>query len=397
MGKIAMDEKILMLNASIHDEPLIQAAKRLGYYVITTSNRPHYPGHKYSARYLYGDYSKIDDMIAIVEQHSISAVCCGTSDNTAIMAAQLGEYYGWPGHDSIETTLITHRKRDFKEFVRANGIKSPIAKSYSSIDGVLADSKTFQYPIMVKPDDAAGGQGVSKVSSSAELRHALETCFGASRDGSIVIEPFIEGKQFTFLTFLVSKKVRAWCTWSDHAYLDPYMVSGGVLPSDVPSEVSQKMVLEVQKIADKLDLVDGPLNAQFIIRDGEPWIIEIMRRSPGNWTTSLASKAMGIDWNEWIIRAEVGLDCSGMPNGTVDGYWGYAVLLANHAGTFCGIRADAEIVGNIDECVFWQGIGHIIENEMSDKLGIVHLRFSSREEAEIKMRNFYSLISVEVL
>ncbi|MCQ4833318.1 hypothetical protein, partial [Hungatella sp. SL.1.14] len=81
---------------------------------------------------------------------------------------------------------------------------------------------------------------------------------------------------------------------------------------------------EIEKIAAELNLVDGLLHLQFIVSNGAPYIIEVMRRAPGNWDTCLSSVASGVEWNKWIIRAEACMDCHGFPMGRIQsGYWGY--------------------------------------------------------------------------
>ena len=59
-----MQKKLLILNGSHSDIPLIQAGKALGYYVITTGNNPDLIGHQYSDEYEieYG-YSKRNKFI----------------------------------------------------------------------------------------------------------------------------------------------------------------------------------------------------------------------------------------------------------------------------------------------------------------------------------------------
>lgn len=50
-------KKLLILNGSHSEITLIQAAKQLGYYVITSGNNPQLMGHKYADEYIPADYS----------------------------------------------------------------------------------------------------------------------------------------------------------------------------------------------------------------------------------------------------------------------------------------------------------------------------------------------------
>ena len=41
-------QRMLILNGSFCEQPLIETAKKMGYYVITTGNAPELIGHKYA-------------------------------------------------------------------------------------------------------------------------------------------------------------------------------------------------------------------------------------------------------------------------------------------------------------------------------------------------------------
>ena len=51
-------KKLLLACGGYADIPLIKAAKSLGYYVVTTGNRPEEMGHKVSDEYRPADFSE---------------------------------------------------------------------------------------------------------------------------------------------------------------------------------------------------------------------------------------------------------------------------------------------------------------------------------------------------
>lgn len=46
-------KKILVLNGSFCEMPIIEKAKEMGYHVTTTGNAPELMGHKYADAYLH--------------------------------------------------------------------------------------------------------------------------------------------------------------------------------------------------------------------------------------------------------------------------------------------------------------------------------------------------------
>ena len=89
-----MQKRLLMLHATKEEIPFILAARRIGYYVITTSIMPDYPGHRYADEYVYGNYNNYDEMIRLCQEHHIDAISQGCSDDCALTAAYVGEKLG---------------------------------------------------------------------------------------------------------------------------------------------------------------------------------------------------------------------------------------------------------------------------------------------------------------
>ncbi len=388
-------KKIIFLNAGIHDVPLILEAKKIGYYVITSTNKPDYPGHKYSNQFIYCDYNDHDNLVRICAENDITAVSCGTSDTASYHASYLGDFFGWKGHDSLETIKTLHDKGEFKRFTKENNIQAPFSEIYTSEEDAQSASNKISYPVIIKPTDLAGGQGISVAHCQEEYGSAIKKAFALSKGKQIVVEPYLTGTQHSVSTFLVKGKVEAICTWDDLTYPDRYMVSKGSLPASYPNykHVNSVLVEQVEKIAAILNLEDGLFHLQCIVENGEPYIIEVMRRAPGNWDTCLASLATGLDWNQWIVRAEAGEDCSEFPKGRrQSGFWGYYCILSEKNGTLKDIIVDDSVKENIVRFDLWENEGHVISDYQHDKLGLVHLRFSSREEMNEKMVNIDTLI-----
>lgn len=393
------NRKLLMLNATIHDVPLILEARKQGFYVITTGNRPDFVGHQYANEYVFCDYSDYPKLVMLCKGKNISAVSCGTSDPAYYAAAYLGEYFGWHGHDKLDTIKILHNKGLFKKFTKEHGIQSPISEIYSDIKEALNKFSTHEYPLIIKPVDQAGGKGISVVWNREEYTLAISKAFNYSNIGQIVVEPYLDGSQHSLSTFLVDQKVRVFCSWDDLPYSDKYMISRGALPATYSNKeyIENKLISEVEKIASILKLVDGIFHLQFIVYNGEPYIIEVMRRCPGNWDTCMETTATGINWDQWVILAESGMDCHGLPIGRkVSGYWGYYVVLSKKNGVLKKINISNDIKDNIYRFNIWEQYGHAITNCKYDKLGLVHLWFSSEQEMKYKMKIIDDLVYAEV-
>lgn len=394
-GEIAL-KKLLVLNGSHSDIPLIKAGKELGYYVITTGNRPELIGHQYADEYVYGDFSDVDEMYSIFKNYGLDGVCACANDFGAITASYLAEKLGLPGHDSYEKTLLLHHKDRFKEFSKKYHIPTPVAEHFSDIQDALMYEKKVIFPVMVKPIDLTGGKGVTKVECREDYAAAVRHAFSISRAKVIVVEPFIEGTQHSFSTFLVNGKVVAYFSDNEYSMDNPFLVSTSCGPA-TKVECAKKILIETaEKIADILKLRDGVFHYQYI-RDKEnnPHILEITRRCSGDLYNVPVEHSTGIEWAKWIVKAELGMSCEDFPRNTVQSvYGGRHCIMGNRNGIVKDIYISPQICNNIYDKFMWGGQGYIIENFMVDKVGIVFLEFDNYEEMIEKTENIDKYIRI---
>lgn len=390
-------KKLLMLSASIFEIPLIQKAQEQGYYVITTGNNAKAPGHRVSDEYAPFDYSDYDGMVELAERHSIDAISQGCSDNCALVAAYMGEKLHMKGHDTFENARIIHRKDDFKRFAKRIDLKTPIAVDFCNKNDAKAYDFQDRYPLILKPSDQAGGNGVSVVYSQEDYLKAVDKAFEMSRDGKIVVEPFIEGTVHSFSTFLINQKVVSYATLNDYSYANKYMTNTGVSPADNHANAVMKLIPEVEKVARELHLVDGLLHMQYIDSGGDYWIVEMMRRMPGNNCTTAAARAFGIDWRDWIIRAEAGLDCSGIPSPrNPEKIYGYHAVMSDHNGIYQKTEIDDEIKPYIIDFEEYDESGTVVDDYLHQKFGLVQFYFNSEEEKSKVIHRIDELIKCVV-
>lgn len=397
MGNFCRSKKLLMLTATEQDVPFILAARKLGYFVVTTGNRPEYAGHRYGDQYVNADFSDYERMVALCQELDIGALSWATSDPCALAACYIGEKLGLKGHDTYENGQIIHLKDKFKAFAARYDIKTPRAHYFDNKNDAHAFGEKGEYPLIVKPVDLAGGKGVSVVRTQAEYDAAVEFAFGKSFKKRIVAEPFIEGTLHSLNTFIVDQKVRAYCTANDYSYKNKYMTNSGVSPADHWEDAVKVLLPETERVAQILGLVDGQLHMQYIMRNGEPFIIEMMRRNIGNYWSSMINDSIGVNWAEWCIRAEAGLDCHHIPSGRRPrGFYGYHMMQASRNGLFKGIEIDPEFEKHVYQVVMWEHPGHAIGDYLYEKLGNVLFHFNTEREKEQFMPHINELVKVIV-
>ena len=307
-----MKKKLLLIGGGYADIPLILAAKRLGFYVLTSGNKPNEFGHRYSDDYQNADFSNPDAVLDVAQKNNIQAVCACCNDFSALSAAYVADKMNLPGHDPFHVAMTLHHKDKYREFASQNDILTPKAQGFVNQRDALEVAAEWTYPALIKPVDLTGGKGISMVQDASAARQAISKAFSISKAKRVIMEEFIQGSRHGFSTFLREGKVVFFFSDNEHYYKNPYLVSAASVPSTTPNSAEKKLCSTSEKIAGLLGLVDGIFHIQYILSDGEPIIIEICRRPPGDLYIKLVELATGVDYPSWLVKAEAGLDCSGL-------------------------------------------------------------------------------------
>ncbi len=391
------NKRLLILNGSHSEIPLIQAAKKIGFHVVTTGNVARLIGHNYSDEYYSADFSDKDAILNLCQQLKIDHICSSANDFGAITAAYVAEKLGLSGHDSYQTALTIHHKDLFKKFALQYDIPTPYAESFEDKDIAINSLNNYHFPVIIKPVDMTGGKGVSKVSDKEVYIDAVKHAFNISKAKRIVIEEFVEGTQHSFSTFILNEKVVFYFSDNEYSYLNPFLVSTSAAPATNIKETVNSLIEVMEKVAKLLSLTDGVLHAQYIYHNGKFQIIEITRRCSGDLYPHPVNYATGLDWAEWIVKAETGINCSDFPVVTQVGYCGRHCIMGSKNGVIKNVFFSDEIKLNIYGQLAWWKEGNVITDYLTEKLGVCFFRFDSMDEMLHKMNYINSHIKVEYM
>lgn len=385
-------KKVLLLCTSHNDLGLIRGLRKLGYYIIATGNRENSPGEKWVDKWIRADYSNKELILDIAKEEKIDSICACCNDFGVYTATYVAEKLGLPGYDDYETTLILHNKDKFNEFSKKYNIRTPLSNDFSNSDHAKSELRNMRLPVIVKPVDCSAGNGISVVESYEEGDSAIDIAFSKSRSSRIVIEPYIKGTQHGFCTFLVDQKVVAVCSNNEYSIINPFRVEIDTYPADNWKECSQKLIEQIEKMASILKLKDGIFHLQYIYSDGEPWIIEVMRRTLGNMYHVLGNQLNGFQWEYWEARARCGLDCKGFPkNAQQEGFFAYKTILAPNNGIIDRICIPDIYKRYIFDEFYLMGSGDEVKDYKSQPVGFLFFMFSSDEEMKsVLIENYKS-------
>lgn len=388
----------MLLCASHNDLGLIRALRKMGYYIIVTGNVQGLVGEKYADEYIQADYSQKELILDIARNEKIDAICQCCNDWGVYTAAYVAEKMGLPGYDSYETTVLLHNKDKFKKFAENNGIVTPKAHVFETKNEALKWIENANFPLIVKPTDASAGNGISKISSSEEACHAIETAFEKSRAQRVIIEKYLCGTQHGFCTFLKDRKVVACCSNNEYSILNPYRVEIDTFPADDYEQAQKFLIPQIEKIADVLQLKDGIFHLQYIMENGTPQILEVMRRVLGNMYSVPANLLNGLDWDYWEARAKCGLNCEEFPrNVKQEGCFAYKTILAQKNGMIKSIEIPSKYSHYLLYDFLLKKPGDYVTHFSSEPIGFLFFMFSSKEQMKEVLINEYENEMVEII
>lgn len=426
-------KKILIPGGKYSDLALVNAAHRLGLYVITAGTHAHAPAHNFADEYVCVDYSDKEAILQLAKEKKVDYMCTCANDFGMLSTAYACEKLGLPGHDSYETTLTIHNKDRFKPLAKKLGLHTPIAEVFTDKETALQFALKSEKKIIVKPVDNVASIGVSQPNTPEEMKAAIDLAFEKSKIKTILIEPFIEGFFTTVTSMIINQEVVAF--FADSAFFYPQgevlgdefpmnlRCNGGMQPAPYMDEWAPYIIEDFNKIAKELKLVDGKFHAELLVApDHSAQIFDVHRRMSGfgepmpewDYSTSLM-------WEDWIVKAECGMDLSDFPKGVKqDRYYHNRSVYAPRNGKLKRMIFDdylsARMVPQCDEGFTFEGQrcfhtnivrpqkNFVIENvEITDHIHQpitgVKLRFATLKEAEImsdfNTDHFYQHVTFE--
>jgi len=214
--------------------------------------------------------------------------------------------------------------------------------------------------MIVKPSDNVSSRGVGSPKTKEEVVAVVDEAFSKSKAGKIIIEPFIEGFFTTVTSMIIDKKVVAFFADSSFRYPEgvkdepDYPIysknNGGMKPSPYMDEFAPGIIEDFNKLAKELNLVDGKLHCELMITpDHKAYIFDLHRRMSGfdepwpEWNLTT-----GLQWEDWIVRAECGMDLSNFPVGIRQNrFFHYRNIYAPRNGIIKRVEFDEYLTSHI--------------------------------------------------
>lgn len=398
-------KRLLLLGGLRYLLPVIEAAHKLGCYVITCDYLPDNIAHRYSDEYINASIIDKDAILKIAQEKEIDGIMSFAVDPGVLTASYVAEQMGLPGcpYSSVQ---ILQNKALFRKFLTDNGFNVPKAKGYNSVDDAIKDIDSFKFPVIVKPVDAAGSKGVTKVETIEELRDALVVAMQYSVNANqIIIEDFIESKGYASDTdsFSIDSDLQ-FVSFANQLFnpnaKNPYTPSAYSWPSMIDAEHQEELTNELRRLVKLLNLGTSIYNIETRVGiNDKPYIMEVSPRGGGNRLSEMLRYATGTDLIMHAVRAAVGEAVDKLEMPKYNGYWAEIILHSEKDGVFDSLYINPKLKEkNIVETDLWVKEGDKVNNfnAANDAIGTLVLRFDTEEQLQAAMKEGDEWVKVVV-
>lgn len=374
--------------------PVIKAAHEQGYYVITCDYLPDNIAHKYSDEYINASIVDKEAVLREAQRLQIDGIMSFAVDPGVVTMAYVQEKMGLPGNP-YESICILQNKDRFRRFLAENGFNVPKAKGFATVEEALLEKEWYDFPVIVKPTDAAGSKGVTRVDCWDDLRPALQHAFDCSISGRIIVEDFIEklGCSSDTDSFSIDgtlKFVSFSAQRFDTHAANEYTPAAYSWPSTFTSVQEAELQTELQRLLSLLGMKTSIYNIETRIgTDGKPYIMEVSPRGGGNRLAEMLRYATGVDLITAYVRAAVGDNPGRIEQKPYNGHWAEIILHADAKGTFDSLYIADSYRPFVVEEDLWVKKGDNVDafNGANNAIGTLVLRFENAEDIEKAITN----------
>lgn len=298
-------KKIAVIGANSPLIPFYRHAKRLGYIIIGIAWEEGAVCKQYCDRFYPISFTDIDRVLEICQLEKIDGITSFSLESALPTVVYVAQKMGLISN-SVECLQLTQNKYVQRQALERAGIRVP-AYYLIEKESDLVKVKC-KFPVIVKPVDSGGSQGISEVENSVALSDAFHLALNYSKTKKVIIEEFIDGREFS-VEYISFKGKHYFLQVTDKVTSGSprFVEMQHHQPADISSAIKEKIKTMVEanltalKIENSASHTEIKLNSQ-----NELYIIETGARMGGDFISSdLVRLSTGYDFVEGSLKLAV--------------------------------------------------------------------------------------------
>lgn len=217
----------------------------------------------------------------------LAAVMCGGETGVKVADA-LAEYMGLRGNPTGNGMANRRDKQVQQDAVKAAGLRSVRSVCGKAWGEVEAFTKTESLPIIVKPVESAGSDGVKLCHTVEEVRGHFELLMTSQRkcgaqDAAVLLQEYLRGTEYIVDCVTrdgVHKTTLVW-VYDRRPANDAGFVCFGQKPVLSDSPVAQQLIAYTLGCLDALQVRNGATHTEVMLTETGPCLVEVNSRCHG--------------------------------------------------------------------------------------------------------------------
>ena len=294
----------MVLGAGALQVPLINRVVEKGFNPVVVSLNIDEPGMQMVKDTIVADFVEEDLMLQYAQQYDIVGIVTDQTDLPVRAVAYVSEKLGLPGI-GYETACLFTDKFKMREKCKELGIKTLEYALVDSLDAARLFFKNIGKDVIIKPLHNQGSKGVCKATTLAELEEKYCDAEKYSQGERILIEEFIKGEDELVIEGIAFDGWYENLICGDTHYFnlpDVFSARQRIFPSVKNLEIVKKTQDLNKRIIKGFGLSRGLTHGEYIVSDGEVYLIEIAARGGGVYISSDIIPLMtGFDTTSFIV------------------------------------------------------------------------------------------------
>jgi carbamoyl-phosphate synthase large subunit len=303
-GPIRIGQGVEFDYCSVHG---VLALREMGYEAILINNNPETVSTDFDiSDRLYFEPITDEEVLNIVEKEKPLGVILQFGGQTAIKLAETLQKNGVTIlGTSLEGIEAAENREVFDSILAECGIRRPEGAGVMTVEEGMAAGRNLGFPVLVRPSYVIGGLGMEIAWNGEELENWLRIALTKNPDKPVLIDKYLNG---------IELEVDGICD-GKHVLIPGIMEhleragvhSGDSISVYPPMSLTPKQKADIQAITETLAValgVIGLINIQFVLVDGEIYVIEVNPRA--SRTVPYISKVTGIPMIEAATKVLLG-------------------------------------------------------------------------------------------
>ena len=256
---------------------------------------------------LYFESLTFENVCEIVRAENPDGVVVQFGGQTPLKLASALESAGIPIIGTTPAAIhLAEDREQFANLLKELNLKQPANGTVRSVEEGLRLAHVLAYPLIVRPSFVLGGRAMSIIYNEQQFKQYLQTCPTISDAAPLLLDQFLDQA--------IEVDVDAICDGDD-------IIIGGIMehieqagvhsgdsccvlpPHSLSEDIQQNIKQQMIKLGKALNVV-GLMNAQFAVKDGEVYIIEVNPRA--SRTVPFIAKASDISMAKIAVKAMMG-------------------------------------------------------------------------------------------